>query len=95
MRLAEVHSLSIDASTLTGESVPATPQPGDVASAGTFAVEGEAIGIVTAIGESTRLARIAQMTTAGRRPRSPLALELDRLVRIIALVAVAVAPSFS
>jgi magnesium-transporting ATPase (P-type) len=94
MRLVKVHGLSIDASTLTGESVPATPQPGEAAFAGTFAVEGEAIGTVTAIGESTRLARIAQMTTAGGRPPSPLALELDRLVHIIALVAVAVGSVF-
>ena len=88
MRLAKVQSLSIDTSTLTGESVPTTPQPGEITFAGTFAIEGEGVGIVTATGESTRLARIAQMTAAGRRPPSPLALELDRLVHIIALVAV-------
>ena len=94
MRLAEVHSLSVDTSTLTGESVPTTPQTGETIFAGTFAVEGEAVGIVTATGNSTRLAQIAQMTTAGRRPPSPLALELDRVVRIIALVAVAVGSVF-
>jgi magnesium-transporting ATPase (P-type) len=94
MRLAKVHSLSIDTSTLTGESVPTTPQTGEIIFAGTFAVEGEAMGIVTATGNSTRLAQIAQMTAAGRRPPSPLALELDRLVRIIALVAVAVGSVF-
>ena len=52
------------------------------------------VGIVTATGNSTRLAQIAQMTAAGQRPPSPLALELDRLVRIIALVAVAVGSVF-
>jgi magnesium-transporting ATPase (P-type) len=94
MRLAEVHGLSVDTSTLTGESVPATPQPEETIFAGTFAVEGEAIAVVTAIGNATRLARIAQMTTAGRRPQSPLALELDRVVRVIALVSVAVGSVF-
>ena len=94
MCLAEVHGLSIDTSTLTGESVPTTPQPGETIFAGTFAVEGEALGVVTAIGNSTRLARIAQMTSAGRRPPSPLALELDRVVRVIALVSVAVGSVF-
>jgi magnesium-transporting ATPase (P-type) len=90
MRLTHVHSLFIDASTLTGESVPTTPQPGEDVFAGTFAVEGEAIGIVKAIGASTRLARIAQLATAGRRPQSPLAIELNRVVRIIAVIALAV-----
>ena len=94
MRLTKVHSLSIDTSTLTGESVPTTPQTGETIFAGTFAVEGEAMGIVTTTGNSTRLAQIAQMTVGGRRPPSPLALELDRLVRIIALVAVAVGSIF-
>lgn len=94
MCLAKVHGLSIDTSTLTGESVPTTPQPGETIFAGTFAVEGEALGVVTATGNSTRLARIAQMTAAGRRPPSPLALELDRVVRVIALVSVAVGSVF-
>ncbi len=94
MCLINVHSVSIDTSTLTGESAPTSPQSGETIFAGTFVVEGEAIGIVTAIGGATRLARIAEMTTAGRRPTSPLALELDRLVRIIALVAVAVGSLF-
>lgn len=94
MRLTNVHGLSIDTSTLTGESVPTTPQAGENIFAGTFAVEGEATGIVTTTGNSTRLAQIAQMTVAEQRPPSPLALELDRLVRIIALVAVAVGSTF-
>ncbi|MBZ5703051.1 MAG: cation-transporting P-type ATPase [Acidobacteriia bacterium] len=94
LRLDEVHGLSVDTSTLTGESVPATPQIGGMLFAGTFALEGEARGTVTATGKATRLAEIAQMTAAGRRPPSPLALELDRVVRIIALVAVAVGSVF-
>jgi calcium-translocating P-type ATPase len=94
MQLATVHGLSIDTSTLSGESIPATPQPGEHVFGGTFVVEGEAIGIVTAIGRSTRLAQIAQMTIVGRRPPSPLALELNRVVRVIALVAVAVGSVF-
>ncbi|MGH9678647.1 MAG: HAD-IC family P-type ATPase, partial [Candidatus Acidiferrales bacterium] len=94
MRLVEVHGLSIDTSTLTGESVPTAPQLGEIIFAGTFAVEGEAIGIVTATGGSTRLAQIARLTAEGQRPPSPLALELDRLVRVIAFVALAVGSIF-
>jgi magnesium-transporting ATPase (P-type) len=94
LRLSQVHGLSVDTSTLTGESVPTVPQSGEIIFAGTFAVEGEAIGIVTATGSSTRLAQIARLTTEGQRPPSPLALELDRLVRVIAFVAVAVGSVF-
>ena len=90
MRVSHAHGLAVDTSTLTGESVPTTPQPGEDVFAGTFAVEGEAIGIVTATGRSTRLAQIAQLTAAGQRPQSPLAIELNRVVRVIAVIALAV-----
>jgi magnesium-transporting ATPase (P-type) len=84
VRLVRAHGLSIDMSMLTGESVPAMPQPGETVFSGTFAIEGEGVGVVTAIGSATRLAHVARMTVAGRRPPSPLALELDRVVRVIA-----------
>ena len=58
--------------------------------AGTFVVEGDAVGIVTATGRSTRLAHIAQLTAERRRQPSPLALELDRVVRTVAAIALAV-----
>ena len=90
LHLLEVHALSIDTSTLTGETIPATPRDGDPVFAGTFVVEGEGIGLVTAIGMATRLAGIAQLTEAGRRPPSPLAQELDRVVRVIAVIAIVV-----
>jgi calcium-translocating P-type ATPase len=94
MRLATVHGLSLDTSTLTGESVPAAPQAGEIIFAGAFAVEGEAIATVTAIGNATRLAQIARLTAAARRPQTPLARELDRVVRVIAFVSVAVGSVF-
>jgi magnesium-transporting ATPase (P-type) len=92
--LERVTGLAVDASTLTGESVPANPQLGETVFAGTFAVEGEAIAIVTATGRFTRLAQIAAMSTAHSRPQSPLARELDHVVRVIALVSVAVGVVF-
>jgi calcium-translocating P-type ATPase len=90
LRLLEQHGLSIDTSTLTGESVPSVLQEGDSLFAGTFVLEGEGNGVVTATGVTTRLARIAQISYSGLRPQSPLAVELDRVVRIIALVALGV-----
>jgi P-type E1-E2 ATPase len=90
MRVSRAHGFLVDTSTLTGESVPTTPQPGETVFAGTFSVEGEAVAVVTATGRSTRLAQIAHLIGAGHRPPSPLAIELTRVVRVIAAIALAV-----
>ncbi|WP_199240390.1 MULTISPECIES: cation-transporting P-type ATPase [Kribbella] len=89
------HGLAVDESMLTGESVPVRPQPGADLSAGTFVVQGEAEATVTAIGNATRLAGIQALTESADRPDSPLTVELHRLVRIIAIIAVAVGVSLA
>jgi calcium-translocating P-type ATPase len=94
LRVLEAHSLSLDTSTLTGESVPVSVEPEEAAFAGTFVVEGEGVAVVTATGTGTRLASIAQLTRAGRHPRTPLAQELDRVVRTVAMIAVGVGGAF-
>jgi magnesium-transporting ATPase (P-type) len=94
LRVSGVHSLAVDTSMLTGESVPASPQEGETVFAGTFVIEGEALGLVTATGRATRLAQIAQLTTAARRPPSPLAVELNRVVRVVSTIALAVGVVF-
>ena len=94
MRLLEVDGFLIDTSALSGESAPAGPQAGEIIFAGTYSVEGEAFGLVTATGGSTRLAQIQKLTTAGKRPPTPLARELDRVVRTIAAVSIAIGSAF-
>jgi magnesium-transporting ATPase (P-type) len=94
LRLDVVHALSLDTSTLTGESVPAHPSAGDIAHAGCFVVEGEATATVVATGASTRLAGIAGLTRAQRSVTSPLHAELVRVSRVIAAVAIAVGAGF-
>jgi magnesium-transporting ATPase (P-type) len=86
--------LAVDASTMTGESVPERPGSGDQVLAGTFVVEGEAETHVTATGAHTVLASIAALTQRGRRPPTPLAHELGRLVRVIASIAVGIGVGF-
>ena len=92
--LLEVHSLALDESMLTGESVPVRPEPRGPAHAGTFVVEGEAEAEVTATGPRTRLAGIAALTSQAHRRPGPLALQLRRAVMIIAVIAVTVGVVF-
>jgi magnesium-transporting ATPase (P-type) len=94
LRLDVVHALALDTSTLTGESVPARPGAGGIAHAGCFVVEGEATATVVATGARTRLAGIARLTQAQERAPSPLHLELVRVSRVIAAVAIAVGTGF-
>ena len=93
-RVDEAHALLVDTSTLTGESEPIPATAGDTLFAGTFLVEGEARATVTATGSHTRLAGIAALTQSGRRPPTPLARELDRVVRTIAVIALGVGMLF-
>ncbi|HEY6749607.1 MAG TPA: cation-transporting P-type ATPase [Mycobacteriales bacterium] len=94
LRLVTAAALAVDESLLTGESVPARPDPGDPVLAGTFVVEGEGAAVVHAAGPGTRLATIAGLTRGRARPPSPLAIRLDRVVRVIAAVAVGVGGAF-
>jgi calcium-translocating P-type ATPase len=103
LRLTSADGLALDRSALTGESVPETasvlPDPPDtpfvarraVAYSGTGVVGGRGEGIVVAIGAGTEVGRIATTVAAGSsdRHRSPLQAELDRLVRILLVVAIA------
>ena len=92
--LTRGRGLLLDTSTLTGESVPVAVERGEAAHAGTFVVEGEAEARVTATGARTRLARVAELTQRQTRPKTPLARELGRLVRMIGAVAVVVGALF-
>jgi P-type Ca2+ transporter type 2C len=100
LRLTRVDRLVLDRSVLTGESVP---EPGaveaDPASAaladirsmafsGTSVLGGRGEGVVTAIGPATEVGRIAGSLMTKERRRSPLQRELDRLVRILLVVAI-------
>ncbi|MHA6794278.1 cation-translocating P-type ATPase [Pseudonocardia bannensis] len=94
LHLERVDGLAVDESTLTGESAPARPEKGVTAYAGTFVAQGEATAVVIATGAGTRLAGIASMTRRTHRPPGPLAVRLGQVVRIVALVAVALGVTF-
>jgi magnesium-transporting ATPase (P-type) len=83
----------VDASMLTGESAACAVGVGDELFAGTFAVEGEAEAVATATGPRTRLAEISRMTTT-TTSATPLTVELHRVVRVVAAIAVGVGAFF-
>ncbi len=100
IRLTVSSALAVDRSALTGESVAETtatePDPADaalierrsMAYSGTSVVSGSGEGIVVATGTATETGRIAVNLGAAERRRSPLQRELDRLVRIMLVVAI-------
>ena len=100
LRVLRADRLLIDRSALTGESIPepAVVEPDEEAAAltarhsmaysGTSVVGGRGEGIVTAIGAATEFGRIAGSLATRERRRSPLQRELDRLVRILLVVAI-------
>jgi Ca2+-transporting ATPase len=99
LRLVRADALAFDRSVLTGESLPepasVEPDPAGVALAdrrsiaygGTAVVGGRGEGVVIATGLRTEFGRISQALAGRERRRSPLQREMDRLVRILLVVA--------
>ncbi|HYM84876.1 MAG TPA: HAD-IC family P-type ATPase, partial [Candidatus Dormibacteraeota bacterium] len=100
LRLWRVEGLAFDRSSLTGESLPEAGriEPDDagtaladrrsIAYAGTSVVGGRGEGIVIATGLASEFGKISRTLAATERRRSPLQRELDRLVRILVIVAI-------
>lgn len=89
-----VSGCAVDESMLTGESDAVPKSAGDPAWGGTFLVNGQAEATVASTGADTKLAEIAALTGRVFPPPSPLALELQRIVRTIAVVALIVGSLF-
>jgi Ca2+-transporting ATPase len=99
LRIIRADRLLVDRSVLTGESIPEEARvAGDrpeaaladrraMAYSGTSVVGGRGEGIVVATGHATEFGQIAGGLTSRERRRSPLQRELDRLVRILLVVA--------
>jgi Ca2+-transporting ATPase len=100
MRITRAERLLLDRSVLTGESIPeearVDPDPEiaplasrhAVAYSGTSVVGGRGEGIVVATARDTEVGHIAGSLSSRERRRSPLQRELDRLVRILLVVAI-------
>lgn len=99
-RVMEAFSLRIDSSTVTGESHPVArdadpshdPDPlhsRNAVLAGTTVVSGRARALVLATGMRTEFGKIARLAQTTSEAPSPLQLELVRLSRVIAVLAIA------
>ena len=88
LNLTVSHALAVDESMVTGESVAVQHSAGETVLAGTFLVQGEGEGVVETIGANTAIARIAALTRQAHRPPSPLTVQLNRVVKIIAVIAI-------
>src|SRR5690606_32717234 len=69
---------SIDASSLTGESLPQAVERGDLVLAGTIAVDGGCELEVEAVGAATRVGSLAARIMEADRSRAPIQRAVDR-----------------
>jgi Cu2+-exporting ATPase len=74
----------IDASLVTGESLPARARPGDKVFAGTLNVAAPIRVAVTAVGEGTLLAEIVRLMEAAEQDRARYVRLADRVARVYA-----------
>ena len=104
-RVIESWGLRVNLATLTGESlaraVSAAPssaddllRAGNLLFAGTLIVAGECTAVVFATGMRTEFGRIAHLTQSTGDTASPLQREIERVSRLVALLAVALGGVF-
>jgi Ca2+-transporting ATPase len=101
LRLIQAEELRVDESALTGEAVPVDKQiepveaeatldaRGSMAWMGTVLTGGRGRGVVVATGTTTEFGRIAEMTHAVERERTPLQRDLASLGRRLGALALA------
>jgi len=76
-KLIDGDYISIDQASLTGESLPVTKKPGDVAYSGSVAKQGEMVALVTTTGAHTFFGRTARLV-AGAGIKSSLQRNIER-----------------
>ncbi len=97
-RLIRDSDLRIDQSTLTGESRPvrksssndAAAESSNIVFAGTSVTGGSAVAVVFATGMQTEFGNIASLTQTMGRELSPLQKEMERVTRMVTLIAVSI-----
>jgi Ca2+-transporting ATPase len=90
-RLVSASNLSIDESMLTGESLSLYKKPEDLIFSGTLIVTGYGRAIIERVGAETELGKIGTALREIKIERTHLQKEIDRLVRVIYVAALAAA----
>jgi len=82
---------AIDASLLTGESVPVEVGPGDAVAGATVNAGGRLVVRATRVGADTALAQIARLVTEAQQGKAPVQRLADRIAAVFVPVVVALA----
>ncbi len=82
---------AIDASMLTGESLPVEHVPGDTVAAGTIATDGQLTIDTTATGAETTLARIVRVVETAQETKPPVQRLADRVSAVFVPVVLVIA----
>ncbi len=83
--VVEARGLSLDESILTGESNHVARRVGEAVYSGSFCTAGAAAYRVTAVGEAAYAHRLTSQARRVKDQRSPLQLDIDRLLRVLIL----------
>lgn len=82
---------TIDASMLTGESVPVETGPGDRVVGGTVADGGRLVVRATAVGEGTQLAQMARLVESAQSGKAPVQRLADRVSAVFVPIVIVLA----
>ncbi|MCU1656898.1 MAG: heavy metal translocating P-type ATPase, partial [Pseudonocardiales bacterium] len=89
--VVEDGSSAVDASLLTGESVPVEVAPGDVVTGASVNAGGRLVIRATRVGADTRLAQIARLVTAAQSGKAPVQRLADRISGVFVPVVIVIA----
>jgi Cu+-exporting ATPase len=89
--VVESGTSAVDASMLTGESVPVEVGPGDAVAGATVNAGGRLVVRATRVGADTALAQIARLVTEAQTGKAPVQRLADRIAAVFVPVVVAVA----
>ncbi|UAW97430.1 copper-translocating P-type ATPase [Halopseudomonas nanhaiensis] len=81
----------VDESMLTGESLPASRQPGDTVSAGSMNQDGVLIIRTLAVGHDTMLSRIVRMVEGAQASKAPIQRLVDRVSAVFVPIVLGIA----
>jgi Cu+-exporting ATPase len=89
--IVEDGASAIDASMLTGESVPVEVGPGDAVAGATVNAGGRLVVRATRVGSDTALAQIARLVTEAQTGKAPVQRLADRIAGVFVPVVIAIA----